>query len=130
MTLTSANTSTEFEAFVQAHKDEISDIQAMLSNPLEREPVMLVEQLTQAEAVHARLTTIMAFADAHLDAAEMDNLPREGTAIERQTEQKAKCISQRRFRDVVAGLCRSINTRISLGQSLLRVYEKEFGPRA
>lgn len=116
-----------FEDFVESHKTEITQVQAMLSSPMSDNPTELNAQLRAIEAQYARMVTIRAFADSFLDLKSYELLPGRdlGTELDRKSKLEALVAPQRRFRDVLVGVCRAIEQRVSLGQSLIKAQERE-----
>ncbi len=100
---------------------EIGTVQAFMQVRLSDNPSALTQQLTLAESWHARLTKLLADANAQLDLAEFRNngtINREGTVFDRQLELKSLVVTERRIRDIVEGLVESIKNRLILGMSI------------
>lgn len=117
-----------FAAYFETHIEEIKAVQRVMEEPLSDDGVVLIHQLTHAESYHTKARSMLAWANSYLDLAERQRLvPYDRgsyTDTDRQTELAAACARERRFRDVIEGLVKGIEQRISLGQSLLRFHEE------
>ena len=117
-----------FADYFEIHINEIKHVQEILQVKLSDNPMRLEDQIKEAEAHYARMTSILAWAESYLDLAQRERLvPRDSdyTDVDRKIELDSACHRERRFRDIVSGLIRSIDTRVSLGQSLLKTYDAE-----
>ena len=120
-----------FERYFEAHIQEIRTIQLLLEEKLSDSPAVLDDQIRKAEAWHGRLTSIEAWANSYLDLAERRELvPRDSdyTDVDREIHLEATVSRERRFRDVVTGLRKSIEQRISFGQSMMKSWNREARP--
>lgn len=117
-----------FEAFVLQHAPEITKVQRLLSVPLSDNPAVMNEQVREIEAWYGRMTSLLAFADGYLDAAEQTNLQpksKDVTDIDRSTALAAAVARERRFRDIASGLCEAIRQRVILAQALMKANSAE-----
>ena len=106
---------------------EIKNIQRLLAEELPDNPVVLDSQVRLIESKYAWLTTIVAFYDYELLKAQGDLLGKitDGTAYAREARIKCDTAPERRARDVVEGLIKAVEQRISLVQSLMRKQNQE-----
>ena len=117
-----------FESYFGGRIDEIKTVQKLLETKLSDSPVVLESQIREIEAHYGRMTSILAWADSYLDLAERRELVARDpdyTDVDREIHLAAAVSRERRFRDVVKALAGSIETRISLGQSLLKSFHGE-----
>jgi hypothetical protein len=121
----------KFVDYFERHIEYIKEVQSLLSSPLSDSPVGMDQQAREAEAHSSRMASILAWADSYLDVAEHVQLrampprdPRDWTDMDRDRALKAAVTRERRFRDVVRGLCESIERRVSYTQSRLRTFTK------
>ena len=118
-----------FPEFLEKYRAEISNVQGILSEPLDDNPARLSEQLRQIERWYGRVSFFLAHANAYLDGAENDAWHRmqgdKRNVAEKECQIADEVKSERKMRDILDGMARAIDRRISLGQSLLRVAEKE-----
>lgn len=117
-----------FLEYFERHIDEIKRVQLLLETKLSEHPGLLEEQFREAESHYGRMTSILAWAESYLDLAERGRLvPRDAdfTDMDREVEMKAACARERRFRDIVSGLCEAIKMRVSVCQTLLKGYREE-----
>lgn len=117
-----------FESYFTARIEEIKTVQKLLETKLSDSPVVLEGQIREIEAHYGRMTSILAWADSYLDLAERRELVSRDpdyTDVDREIHLAAAVSRERRFRDVVKSLAGSIETRISLGQSLLKSFHGE-----
>lgn len=119
----------DFASWLDKYRSEISLIQGLLAEPLEDNPVAMSQQLKKIERWYGRLTFLTANANAYLDGAEnqaWQELPESKLTSEAKKAMiAAKVKDERKARDILNGLCHAIDRRVSLGQSLLRIAEKE-----
>lgn len=114
------------EAFVEWFETEeaqIARVAALLSEELSDNPGRLTEQLVKAEAWYARMTSILAWANSYLDAAERRELlarDKEITDLDRQIRLADAVKDERRVRDVLDGMVGAIKNRLILGMSLMK----------
>lgn len=120
-----------FSEWVEKHGAEIKAIRSMLATPLDDNPARRSQQVRSIEAYYGRITYLLAYANAFLDSAENDawKEPMEGTAAQKEAIVADKVKDERRLRDVLDGIARAVDRRISLAQSLMRVDEREARPR-
>lgn len=110
-----------FEDYVETKKGELSEVRQLLSEPLSENPAGLVQDLRKTAAWHSTLIETAAHADAFLDRAEAAFLKSagEGKVIDREKRLAGMVANHRRFRNITTGWVKSIELRISLGQSML-----------
>lgn len=116
-----------FEKWFGQNIDYIREVQAQLQQPLDDSPAVADAQAREIEPHGARMASILAWCDGYLDVAEHLALkkmpgrdPRWFTDLDRQKTLAAAVVRERRCRDVVKGLCESIERRVSYVQSQLR----------
>ena len=112
-----------FDSWLDDNLVEIEMVQSILADRLSDNPSILAEQLSKAEAWHARATSLLADSNAYLDLAERAALADRNdhdTDLDRRTRQRAAVSQERRLRDILDGLCKSIETRLILGMSMLK----------
>lgn len=117
-----------FETYFASRIAEIMIVQKLLEQVLSDNPALLTRQMQECEAHYGRMTSILAWADSYLDLAERRCLVERDsdyTDMDRQIHLAAAVSRERRFRDVVDGLKRSIEQRVSVCQSLLKSYQVE-----
>lgn len=120
-----------FEKWFEANIGYIREVQALLQTALDDSPVAMDQQAREAEAHGARMSSILAWSDSYLDVAEHTYLrkmperhPKYWTDLDREKALAAAVARERRFRDVVRGLCESIRQRVSYTQTRLRALAK------
>lgn len=118
-----------FEDWFERNIAYIREVQAILSHPMDDSPGIMDSQAREAEGHAARMASMLAWADSYLDVAEHVQLrkmpsrdPQYWTDLDRTKALAAAVTRERRFRDVVKGLCESIQQRISYAQSRLRAF--------
>lgn len=102
---------------------EVETVYGLLSEKLSDNPVELNEQLAKAEAWHARMTSLLADANTFLDLAEQAALAgrqEKLTDLDRKVNLAATVAQERRLRDKLDGICKSIDTRLMLGMSMVK----------
>ena len=111
-----------FEDWEKAHTDEVGEMKKVLSEPLSDDGEILWGQLRDIEKFYGRCQFLLAVADAYLDIAEAERIPKSKvmTSLEKQVDIKASCVPERTFRDYVKGILSAIEKRLSLGQSRMR----------
>lgn len=117
-----------FEDYFADHIPEIKNVQRILETKLSDNPMLHDDQIREAEAHLGRMSSILAWADSYLDLAERRELvprDRDYTDVDREIHLAAAVSRERRFRDVVKGLHKSLESRISLGQSRMKSYQAE-----
>lgn len=120
--------SPEFDIWLEGSIDQINTVQELLSEPLSDDQGLLVRQLEAIEAWGARMNTMLAYANAFLDSYQAQKLAEidpKLKVLDRETQLNAMVVNERRYRDILVGLCESIKTRISLGQSILKNATRE-----
>jgi transposase len=123
----------EFKDWLAKIQPELKRIFAVLQQKLKDEPTELMEDLRVAESWYARVSYILAQSNSFLDRASFIYLPGK-EEVNRELERKvlldSLCAPIREMRDKIEGLQKSLLTRISLGQSLLKWYtvNAERGP--
>jgi len=107
---------------------EIEEVQALLSQRLSDNPTRMKDQVLELEAHFARLTTILAEANSALDTArykEMIAQPKDMTVFQKEIALDASVVAEREHRDILEGLCKAINQRVILCQSLMKAQSQE-----
>ena len=109
---------------------EIQSVQKVMEDRLSDNPSELYNQLCAIEAWHSRMTSLLADANARLDGAEYQAL----IALPAGMKGSARDITvanivkkERRLRDILDGLAKSISNRIFLGMSLRKASNAERG---
>lgn len=118
----------KFEDYSKDHLPEIKQIQKILDTKLSDNSVTHDDQIREAEAHLGRMSSILAWADFYLDLAERRELvPRDPdyTDVDREIHLAAAVSLERRFRNVVKGLHKSAESRVSLGQSRMKSFQGE-----
>ena len=124
-----------FQDYFEKCKSFIANVQDELTVSIAHDPVASDQQARTIESYRVGMREILAFADSYLDLAESEALkklpPRskELTDLDRETRVAAAVSTERRFRDVVKGICESIDTRISYVQTRLRVFSAAEGQK-
>lgn len=117
-----------FGSWLEDVKVEIEQVQELVAEKLSDNPAVLYEQLAKVEAWHGRMTTMLAEANSFLDLAEYAALipKQEGvTDVDRRVRQAAAVVNERKMRDIVEGLCQTIQTKLMLGMSLKKQSQGE-----
>ena len=118
-----------FADYFDRHIETIKTIQGLMETKLSSDMGILASQLADVECFFTKTKSMEAWAASYLDLAERERLvPYDRgsyTDTDRQIELASACSRERRFRDVVRGLCEGIERRISLGQSLLKFHETQ-----
>lgn len=117
-----------FEAYFTRHINQVKRVQEILETKLSDDPTLFEDQFREAEAHYGRMTSILAFADSYLDLAERRNLVARDpsyTDEDRRIHLAAACHRERRFRDVLKGLVRALEQRVSCCQSISKAYSHE-----
>lgn len=117
-----------FEVYFARHIDQVKRVQSILETKLSDNPAVFEDQFREAEAHYGSMTSVLAWADSYLDLSERRNLvPRHSdyTDVDREIHLAAACSRERRFRDVVKGLVRSLEQRVSVCQSIMKAYSNE-----
>jgi hypothetical protein len=102
---------------------EIEQVYEFLGTRLSDNPVELNNQLAEVEAWHARMTSLLADANSFLDLAEraaLEPRSKEYTDLDRSVRHAAAVVNERRLRDKLEGLCSAIETRLTLGMSMMK----------
>ena len=110
-----------FEQWLEANLMEIETVQEMLSDKLSDNPALLCESLARAEAWNARISSLLADANAFLDLAEraaLSDRNDDWTDLDRRVNLKATVVNERRMRDIIAGIGEALKNRLILGMSL------------
>lgn len=113
------------DAWLKKHTPEIKNIQTMLLTELSDNPSVIVQQLVDIECWGSRASSLLAHSNFLLDLAEkreLSTIDKELKAIEREVALAAAVARERRLRDVLHGICDAIKTRISLGQSIIKLH--------
>ena len=106
----------------------VQEVQELMSHPLSDDPLVCDQQAREAESRRTRLREILSFADSYLDVAEWECLrtmptrSREWTDLDRETRMGASVSNERRFRDILRGICEAVDSRVSYVQTRLRVF--------
>ena len=122
-----------FEDYFDSHIGVIRDVQAMLARALDDDPLIMDSQIREAESRLGIMKSIESWSDSYLDVAEhleLGKMPERSsdfTDLDRSTALAAAVARQRRFRNIVRGMVESIESRISYGQSRLRMIERNHG---
>lgn len=116
----------DFSTWLEENGPWIKVVQEELSEPLSEDLNRVTDQLRKAESQYARLTTLQSYARGFLEGGTFEAwLMAKGTVPEKEDAVKAAVRIERRTAGIIEGLCRAISQRISLGQSLLRLAERE-----
>ena len=117
----------DFSEWVERHGAEIKQIRAMLADPLDDGPARRSQQVRSIEAQYGRVTFLLAYANNFLDGAENDAWKKsmEGISAQKEAIVAEAVREERLLRDVLAGMEKAIERRISLAQSFMRVDERE-----
>lgn len=100
---------------------EIDEISGILSNSLSDEPSFLIQQICEAEKHYARMGYLLSECQGFMESGAMEFLPDSSLKeMDRKTLLQAKLSPIRVLKDHLKVLCDAIETRISLGQSILR----------
>lgn len=119
----------EFVDWEKKVKPEIGHIGFLLSEKLSDDPGALINDLQAIEAWNARVGFMLAEANSFLDRFSLTAMPpKEGrTEKDREVLLESECAPIRMVRDVLEHYCKCIQTRISLGQTILS-FQKQFNP--
>lgn len=121
--------SEEFILWADKHRPEVMKMRTMLDQPLGDDPWDIREHLVAVEAYNARLNTILADAEQFLIEAEKRELVAlgdgGGATSERKVYTKFATKTERKVRDVVKGICRSMEARLMLGMSSMKLLHTE-----
>ena len=119
----------EFIMWADTHRKEVTEMRGILDTPMPDELWALREQLVRVEAWNARMTALWAESERLLaDAEEREMRALEswaGATSERRIHMKFETKQERRVRDVLKGLCRSMEYRLMLGMSGLKSLNAE-----
>ncbi len=113
----------EFMAWLKDCQDELAVVQELLSERISDNPTVLAEQLSKIDAWHGRMTKLLADANAHLDLAERQayyKVDKELFADEQKVNVAAEVWKERRLRDIIEGICKSIQNRCILGMASMK----------
>lgn len=112
----------QFLDWLRTYQSEIEHVGTLLATQLSSEPGDLIDDLTTIEAWGARIGSLLASANAHLDRAKLFYLPEGGEM--RESERKAivdeKVADIRKTRDILENYSNCIKQRLILGESVLR----------
>lgn len=120
--------SPEFETWFDSEQGEIVVVNDLLALELSDNPVELTRQLVKIEAWNARMTSMLAWANSFLDAAERKNLlarSKDITDLDRDKFLADAVRDERRVRDILDGICNSIKNRLILGMALMKAQRAE-----
>jgi hypothetical protein len=115
----------DFVTWHESIQTEMVHVNELLREDLGDEPEKLIADLEAVEVWGARVGTLLAMANSWLDRAKMALLPprtSEKTENDRRVGMDAAVAPIRMVRDVLESLSSAIDTRISLGQSILKYY--------
>lgn len=110
----------EFEEWFVEIADEIEAVQGLLSERLSDDAVILTAQLAKVEAWSSRVVVLLAEANSQLDLAQhraIQSMDRTARVFESEIELNTKVVTERRVRDILLGLSKSIETKLILGMS-------------
>lgn len=118
-----------FQQYFERQIGYIREVQNCIQLPLDDNLAAMDVQVRDAEAHGNRMSSILAWCDSYLDVAEHIALrkmpprdPKDWTDLDREKALAAAVARERRFRDVVRGLCESIEKRVSYAQSRMRAF--------
>lgn len=112
-----------FNDYLTQHMAYIQQVQGQLHKSLDDSLPLMDAQAREAEAHGSRMLSILSWADSYLDVAEhlaLGKMPARDstwTDLDRQKALAAAVARERRFRNVVRGLCESIERRVRYAQS-------------
>ena len=104
----------DFNEWMSKHTNEIAEVQELLNERLSDDYMVLKGQLTGIESWFSRTAKLLA------DAQYMYTEHKSGS------DNKVLIAEIRRLKEILAGQVEHIDKRISVSQSLLRVYANEF----
>lgn len=122
------NATISFDAFRNSVLAEIQELRTLLMTPLSDNPAHLQILAKKVEAWYGRITTLLAHANAILDAITKDKLPAKEpgrTDLDRQAELDAAVSRERQLRDDLQGLVKAIELKVSLAQSIIKANSVE-----
>lgn len=108
--------------------EEFEHVSQLMREPLPDEPEALILALENIEVWNSRMQFLLAEMNSTLSQESFTKLPLSGTELERKTSLKAMTSVTQENRDKIEGLCESIKTRITLGQSILRYFSVTQNP--
>ena len=103
-----------FDQWFMGIAHEIEMVNGILAEDISSNPAQLYQQLSKANAFHARMSELLAEATSHLLQAEYQMLLSAAPDLsvkEKEIGIKAKTANERRVRDILDGLTRSLNLR-------------------
>lgn len=108
-----------FSEWVSRIAPEIEEVRGLLDQPLSDEPEPLWQAARDVEARYGRLQYLLAKADAYLDVAAAERMPKGKTltAAEKEAQVDALCAPEREVRDTLKGLLEAVKQRVMLAQS-------------
>lgn len=112
-------------------KDEILDVEALLSTKLQDQPEGLINDLKIIETWSGRLGYLLSEANSWLDKASFALKPSNdsGTIFDREIELKSSVAPFKALSEHLESLSRAVFQRISLGQSILKFHLQFAEPR-
>jgi hypothetical protein len=112
----------EFEKFKKKIGPYLSETEKILGTALSDEPEELISDMKTIEAKNSYIGRLLAQAESYLDKATVVYMPdKEGlTEMERKAVLNADVSDYRKWRDRIESILKSIDTRLSVGQSILR----------
>jgi hypothetical protein len=116
-----------FEEFRVENQSYLGSVRKILTVPLPEPEEELMRQLRSIEAHHAKIGMILAEANAQLDVAVAtyyEHASSDKTLGEKKFECDGVVSPVRSFRDKIEALRASVETRITLGQSILRAMKR------
>ena len=112
-----------FDSWLDDNLVEIEQVYIIMAEALSDNPAILSEQLSRVESWNARVNYLLAESSAFLDLAERVALSGRNddfTDLDRRVNLRATVVQERRLRDMLQSLSKSIETRLILGMSLLK----------
>lgn len=123
----------KFEEFVKTWADYLILVRGILGTKLEDDPVAMDFQAREIEQHKVKVGKLLAFAEEYLDQAEYSALKgigqrqKDKTDLDRETQLNSVCGFERRFRNEVLNISKTIQERVSYAQTRLRVFASADG---
>ncbi len=115
-------------SWFEENKEEIKHVEGMLAEPLPAEPTMLDEMLRRLDSEYARMNSLYAETLSYYYVAKrlfLKSRKDKWTDLDREIHMRADTITERRLRDVLAGIVDAIKSKLILGMSIRKSYVSE-----
>ncbi len=114
------------EKFLEKNREYVVEVSNRLAMQIPEDPHIMIEQVKKLITHRARISILLAEADAILDLAEKESLPEKTsrvTEMDREITKNSAVREYRMWRDILKNIVLSIDSTRSWAQSCL-AYEK------